>query len=66
VAIDEGRAIGIDEFNAESLTGAVLLAVERLEETTARSVSFAEGLGVDRSLEAILTRTIPTAETRTN
>ncbi len=61
-AIEEGRAIGIDTFNAESLAGAVLVALDRLDEISAEAAHFAANLGVDRSLEALLARTVAAAE----
>ena len=40
-AIEEGRAVGIEEFNSESLTIAVLTAVDHLEEMTTRAGDYA-------------------------
>ncbi len=63
-AIEEGRAIGMDEFSSESLARAVLVAVDRLDELSTRAGNFAASLGVDRSLETLLARTVAAAEKR--
>jgi glycosyltransferase involved in cell wall biosynthesis len=63
-AIEEGRAIGMDEFSAESLARAVLAAADRLDDISARAASFAASIGVDRSLETLLARTVAAANAR--
>ena len=61
-AIEQGRGVGMDAFTDEGLTQAVLVAADRLDEISARAASFAAGLGVDRSLETLLARTVAAAE----
>jgi hypothetical protein len=52
----------MDEFTDEGLMQAVLIAADRLDEISARAASFAVNLGVDRSLETLLARTVAAAE----
>ncbi len=52
----------MDAFTDEGLMQAVLVAAERLDEISARAASFAASLGVDRSLETLLARTVAAAE----
>ncbi|HEY6983792.1 glycosyltransferase [Reyranella sp.] len=63
-AIEQGRAVGMEDFSAESLVRAVLTAADGLEEISVRAASFAASLGVDRSLEMLLARTAAAAKTR--
>jgi glycosyltransferase involved in cell wall biosynthesis len=63
-AIEEGRAIGIEAFTAESLTSALLVAADRLEEITGRAAGLAASLDVDKSLEALLAAVASAAERR--
>ena len=62
LAIEQGRAVGMEAFTAESLAQAVLTAADRLDEISKRAASFAANLGVDRSLETLLARTVTAAE----
>ncbi|WIM12080.1 glycosyltransferase [Enhydrobacter sp.] len=61
-AIEQGRAVGIDAFASESVAQAVLVAADRLDEISARAASFAADLGIDRSLELLLARTVASAQ----
>jgi glycosyltransferase involved in cell wall biosynthesis len=61
-AIEQGRGVGMDAFTDEGLVQAVLVAADRLDEISARAAGFAAGLGVDRSLETLLARTVAAAE----
>jgi glycosyltransferase involved in cell wall biosynthesis len=63
-AIEEGRAVGIEEFNSESLTIAVLTAVAHLEEMITRARDCAASQGVDKCLETLLALTASQAERR--
>lgn len=63
-AIEQGRAVGMEDFSAESLVRAVLTAADRLEEISSCAASFAASLGVDRSLGTLLARMAAAAKTR--
>jgi glycosyltransferase involved in cell wall biosynthesis len=65
-AIEEGRAVGIEVFNSQSLTNAVLAAVARLKELTDRARDYAVSQGVDDNLETLLATMALRAQRRTS
>jgi glycosyltransferase involved in cell wall biosynthesis len=65
-AIEEGRAAGIEAFNAESLASAVLMAVDHLEEMAACAADYAARHSVDERFERLLSAAASTTERRTS
>ena len=65
-AIEERRAVGIEEFNAESLANAVLTAVDHLEEMTACAADYAARHSVDEHFEKFLSAAASAAKRRTS
>lgn len=65
-AIEERRAVGIEEFNAESLANAVLTAVDHLEEMTACAADYAARHSVDDHFEKLLSAAASAAKRRTS
>jgi len=64
-AIEEGRAVRIEAFNAESVASAVLMAVGHLEEMTACAADYAARHSVDERFERLLSAAASTAKRRT-
>jgi glycosyltransferase involved in cell wall biosynthesis len=65
-AIEERRAVGIEAFNAESVVSAILMAVDRLEEMTARAADYAARHSVDEHFERLLSAAAAATERRTS
>lgn len=65
-AIEEGRAVGIEAFDAESVASAVLMAVDHLEEMTACAADYAVRHSVDENFERLLAAAASAVERRTS
>jgi glycosyltransferase involved in cell wall biosynthesis len=63
-AIGQGRAMGIDRFDAQSVADAVLAAAGQLDALSARATAFAASLGVDESLRRVLANAVSAAQGR--
>jgi glycosyltransferase involved in cell wall biosynthesis len=63
-AIDEGRAVGIERFDAESLAEAVLAAADHLDALSSRAAAFAANLAIDDSLARVLASAVSAAQER--
>ncbi len=65
-AIEEGRAVRIGAFDAESVASAVLMAVDHLEEMTACAADYAARHSVDERFERLLSAAVSATERRTS
>jgi glycosyltransferase involved in cell wall biosynthesis len=65
-AIEEGRAVRIEAFDAKSVASAVLMAVDHLEEMTAYAADYAARHSVDERLERLLSAAVSAAKRRTS
>lgn len=63
-AIEQGRAMGIERFDAQSVVDAVLAAAGQLDALSTRAAAFAASLGVDESLGRVLESAVSAAQSR--